>query len=163
MCFDQIIHSEPWIGKQKAAKFSYKQRQYFWGEGKGIENGLTNKHGFCTLPRREKKPIYFQVLMYSDSCSRAHSEDFDEWLSALPTPHPDLRCFKELDCCYSSVRSKGRTTTIVIKSVRLFQGGVKYTESYQIHNLGRSNPEDVASDERELGKNHIATHKNHFR
>jgi len=51
-----------------------------------MENGLTNKHGFCTLPRREKKPIYFQVLMYSDSCSRAHNEDFDEWLSAPPTP-----------------------------------------------------------------------------
>lgn len=126
-----------------------------------MENGLTNKHGFCTLPRREKKPIYFQVLMYSDSCSRAHNEDFDEWLSAPPTP-PDLHCFKELDCCYSSVRSKGRATIKVIKSVRLFQEGVKYAESYQIHILGRSNPEDVAFNERELCKNHLATQKNHF-
>ena len=84
-----------------------------------MENGLTNKHGFCTLPRREKKPIYFQVLTYSDSCSWAHNEDFDEWFSAPPTPHPDLHCFRELDCCYSSVRSKGRATTKVIKSVRL--------------------------------------------
>lgn len=111
-----------------------------------MENGLTNKHGFCTLPRREKKLIYFQVLMYSDSCSRAHSEDFDEWLSAPPTPHSDLRCFKKPDCCYSSVRSKGRATTVVTKNVRLFQEGVKYAESYQIHILGRSNLEDVAFD-----------------
>lgn len=82
--------------------------------------------------------------------------------SQLPPLHPDLHCFKELDCCYSSVRSKGRATIKVIKSVRLFQEGVKYAESYQIHILGRSNPEDVAFNERELCKNHLATQKNHF-